>query len=198
MQEGRLRQLDDLREYIRGMLEHSWAPADAMGVQAAYLCVPAGDWERLWRIDRRLHAQRAPRETREAMRKMGRRLLATCRAIHPALNWGPLDEAVAAGRTPGTHSVVHGTAGALLGVPLDMAAEGFLYTCMVTAVNSALRLMSLGQTRGQALLAELLPLAEEAWGRVKGREPEELAAFSPVADIAMMRHEALYSRLFMS
>ncbi|MNR66377.1 Urease accessory protein UreF [compost metagenome] len=59
--------------------------------------------------------------------------------------------------------------------------------------------MSIGQTEGQRLLAQLLPVLASAWSEASHLDPlEDGFTNAPSAEIAMMRHEALYSRLFMS
>ncbi|UUZ83989.1 hypothetical protein LJK88_09615 [Paenibacillus sp. P26] len=199
VQSGRIERREELMNYIITMLHGSWAPVDALAVKAVYVYAPEARWEELWRVDRMQHVQRAAAETREGVAKMGRRLYQLGRAMYPGLAWEPLAEALAAGRCFGTHPLIHGWLSYQLEVPLDMAAEGYLYACTVTCINSGLRLMSLGQTDGQRSLAALLPEIQAAWQEASGLDPlEDGFGCTPSAEIAMMRHEGLYSRLFMS
>ena len=198
VQEGTAASLEDVGLYIASMLTHAWAPADCAAVKAVYRYGGCGDWARVWALDERLHASRLAAESREGLLKMGRRLLALAAEMHPSLDWAPLQSAVRDGLCPGTHPTVHGYAARLLGASEDEAAEGYLYTCITLAVNTALRLMPIGQTKAQALLASLLRRIPEAWAAVRDEEPEVFYAAAPAADGYMMRHEALYSRLFMS
>jgi urease accessory protein len=198
VQSGKLINLRDLNEYIVTMLFHAWAPMELMAVKAVYLHGPSDNWNSIWLADQLQHVQRAARETREGSQKMGRRLLRLARNIYPNMLWEPLDAAVQAGQCYATYPIVHGWIGWQLGVPLQQAAEGYLYCNMTHCINSALRLMSMGQTEGQALLAELLPRTSEAWLSVAEKDPTDCFSNTPAADINMMRHETLYSRLFMS
>lgn len=198
VQRGMVKTAEELQTYIRSMLFGCWAPSDAMGIKAVYLCVAEGDWERLWRIDQMLHVQRTAGETRNGMQKMGKRLMELACSLYPQMEWEVWQEALSSGRCKGTHSVIHGYIAYRLGVSLRAAAEGYFYTCISTSLNSALRLMPLGQTKCQQLLALLLPLTGEAWNAVERMDPEDMYAGSPAADISMMKHETLYSRLFMS
>ncbi|OAS15326.1 urease accessory protein UreF [Paenibacillus oryzisoli] len=198
VQQGRLTTISELEAYIRSMLACSWASSDAMVIKAAYLHIPQGELEKLWELDHMLHVQRVGSESRSGVQKMGRRLLQLSRSLYPELNWQPLDDEVSAGRCSSNHPVVHGWVSYHLGVPLNQAAEGYLYTCIMTCINSALRLMSIGQTQGQMLLAKLVPLTGSEWQRVSQLDPMEACTNSPSADLAMMQHETLYSRLFMS
>ncbi|MEC0230033.1 urease accessory protein UreF [Paenibacillus alba] len=198
VQQGRLQTVDELEAYISTMLANSWASSDAMVIKAAYQHMPSESWEQLWEIDHMLHVQRASSEARIGVQKMGRRLFQLAKSMYPDLPWQPLDEAVKAGRCSSNHPMIHGWVSYQLRVPLDQAVEGYLYSCIMTCINSALRLMSMGQTQGQILLAKLVPLTEREWRRVAHLDPLDAYMNSPAADLAMMQHETLYSRLFMS
>src|SRR5690349_4280534 len=70
VQQGRLTTVDELEAYIGTMLRNSWASSDAMVIKAAYVHIPAGEWEQLWAIDHMLHVQRASSEARSGVQKM--------------------------------------------------------------------------------------------------------------------------------
>jgi urease accessory protein len=198
VQQGRLQNMEQLEAYIRSMLTLSWAPFDAMAIKAVYMYAPSHEWGRLWEIDHMLHVQRASSETRSGVQKMGRRLHQLARSLYPDLDWSPLEMAIKENACAGTHALIHGWVSYHLQVPMQKAVEGFLYSCIVTCINSALRLMSMGQTQGQVLLAKLLPFTESAWQQVAHLDPSDAYTNTPSADLAMMQHETLYSRLFMS
>ncbi|MEI7025407.1 urease accessory protein UreF [Paenibacillus sp. y28] len=198
VQLGEIQTVDELKRYLAAMLVWNWAPADGMGIKAVYTYAPEARWEELWRTDQRLHAQRLASETRDGVQKMGRRLLLLCQNMHPQLMWQPLEQAVRQRHTAGTHAVVHGWTCWQFGLPLEMAAEGYLYTCLTTSVGSALRLMSMGQTEGQALIVAMLPFVQEAWRRAADGDPGAPRSTALGSEIFMMKHEELYSRLFMS
>jgi len=197
VQEGRIRTPDDLERYAETMLLQSWATLDAMVVKAVYAC-PRDDWERAWRIERLVHLQRAAAESRTAVEKMGRRLLRLAASVHPGIDLSPLEEAFRSGRCLATHPLVFGFLCRRLGFPLHQAVQGFLYGSLVTCVNSALRLMAIGQTEGQAIIARLIPLIAEAAEQTHDLAPEDAYGNTPLAELMAMRHETLYSRLFMS
>jgi urease accessory protein len=81
---------------------------------------------------------------------------------------------------------------------LDAAATGLLDATLQSCVGHATRAMRLGQTQAAMLVTEFLPDIETAWTAVAARDPWEFSTSVPCSDIAMMRHETLYSRLFMS
>ncbi|MUT67235.1 urease accessory protein UreF [Paenibacillus sp. NEAU-GSW1] len=198
VQEGRMATTAQLYEYAESMLRHSWATSDAMVIRAVYRDAPAGDWSPLWQVERLVHVQRVSSETRSGVEKMGRRMLQLAGAIHPQLDWTPLVQGLRSGECLATHPLVHGYACWKFGVTEEQAVQGYFYTCIVTCINSALRLMSMGQTEGQSLIAALAALTGEAAAISARMEPEEAYANMPMAELGMIRHERLYSRLFMS
>jgi urease accessory protein len=198
VQAGKLVSLHDLRSYVETMLFHTWAPMDLMAIKAVFIHAPNENWPNIWLIDQIQHVQRAAMETREGSQKMGRRLHRLAHALYPNFLWEPLDKAIRSGECCGTHAIVHGWIGWQIGIPLSKVVEGYLYCNMTHCINSALRLMSLGQTAGQTLVAELLPQIHDAWCSVEDLEPLDCYSNSPATDIYMMQHETLYSRLFMS
>jgi urease accessory protein len=198
VQSGKLVNIDDLRLYLQMMLFHAWAPMELMAIKAVYLYSPHDDWESIWQVDQIQHVQRLASESREGSQKMGRRLLRLSHAMYPDMLWDPIDDAIQKGKCNATYPIIHGWIAYQLKVPLEQAAQGFLYSNITHCINSALRLMSMGQTEGQSLLAQLLPLTSAAWQSVTHLDPLDCFSNSPAADIYQMRHETLYSRLFMS
>lgn len=198
VQEKRITNTVQLRSYVENMMIHNWACGDALVIKAVYRDAPAEDWDCLWAVERCVHTQRLAVESRKAAEKMGRRLLALAIEILPSIDWEPLAGACKQGDALATHALAHGFASYRLGIPMAQAVEGYLYTCVVNSMNSALRLMSMGQTEAQKLIAAILPLTKEALCIVEQTEPEEAWNSMPMAELAMIRHETLYSRLFMS
>lgn len=83
-------------------------------------------------------------------------------------------------------------------IPDTDAAHGYLWAWLENQVMAAVKLVPLGQTAGQRLLAALSPslpaLAEEALTRTDGPWDN----FTPGMSIASCQHETQYTRLFRS
>lgn len=198
VQSGHINSLHDLREYSQGMLFGSWSTCDSIAIKGVYEFTPQQQWDELWRLDLMLHCSRGARESREGMQKMGKRLLQLGQTMYPQLQWQPLTSAFKQQSCVGTYPLVYGWITLQLGIELADAVHGYLYSCLTSCVNNAVRLMSLGQTQAQTLIAQMLPLIPEAWLKVAELHPFDLATSTPMAEIAAMQHETLYSRLFMS
>lgn len=188
----------DLRAYLEGMLRHSWSTSDLMVVKAVYASGSAEGEAYSYRIERLVHCQRVAPETRDGMEKMGRRLLKLAPELFPELRIRHVSEAARTGECFGSYPLAYAVICRELGVTQGRAAEGYLYASVATTVNAGLRLISIGQTEAQRITASLFPLIGQAWESVRHMAPEDAYGAMPLADLAMMRHETLYSRLFMS
>lgn len=196
IQEKRVHDAEALKDYCETLLFGAWAPSDVLGVKAAYLW--ADEPEKIWQFDKAQHLARPAQETRVGLQKIGRRLIVLGAAIHPTLPWAEIENAVQSGEAAGGYATVYGWLCHQLKIELDSAATGFLFACLSSTINNAIRAMRLGQTDGQKIIASLIPQIEIAWREVKERDPWDFSTSVFQSDLAGMRHEVLYSRLFMS
>ena len=82
-------------------------------------------------------------------------------------------------------------------------AEKMALTCMLQAyvanlISAGVRLIPLGQTQGQRLLAHIEPLVLATAERATAASLDELGSIALRADLASMHHETQYTRLFRS
>jgi urease accessory protein len=83
-------------------------------------------------------------------------------------------------------------------IPVGPTLHGFLHALAANWISAGVRLVPLGQTDGQRVLASLQPLIHDAAGRAEMASLEDLGSSTFRADIASMRHETQYTRLFRS
>jgi urease accessory protein len=97
------------------------------------------------------------------------------------------------------YPVAVGRAAALIGVGLEQVLPLYLHGFASNLTGAAMRLVPLGQTQGQRVLAAMTPLcdllAQEA---LAGAGLDDLGGCTVMADIAAMKHETQYTRLFRS
>ena len=117
-----------------------------------------------------------------------------CAAWHSAA----LDRLLAACGGPIVYPVAVGLVGAAHGIPLAPVVHAFLHAVVSNWISAGARLVPLGQTDSQRLLAELEPVVADTATRVLAASLDELGSATFRADIASMRHEAQYTRLFRS
>jgi urease accessory protein len=76
--------------------------------------------------------------------------------------------------------------------------NAYLQALAANLVSAGVRLIPLGQTDGQRVLAALEPVVRATAARALVTGLEEVGAASFRADLASMRHETQYTRLFRS
>jgi urease accessory protein len=127
------------------------------------------------------------RERRLETTAMGAAFAATAAAAWPA------DDLVA---TPAPYPVAVGRAARAHGAPLETALTLFLHALAANLVSAGVRLIPIGQTDGQRLLAALLPAVRAVATEAAAAGVDDLGAMTLRADAATMRHETLETRLF--
>ena len=124
----------------------------------------------------------------------GRAFLATTRAAWPCTGARPRCAAHGAARSP-----IRSPSASL---PPAMASRSsrrlprFLQPLAANLVSAGMRLIPLGQTDGQRIIAALEPVIAAARGARSPRRSTRSAAASFRADWRSMRHETQYTRLF--
>jgi urease accessory protein len=109
-----------------------------------------------------------------------------------------LDRLAAAWRGPIAYPVAVAAACAGHGISLIPALHAFVHGVVANLVSAGVRLIPLGQTDGQRVLAALETQIAATAARALVTAVNEIGTTTPRADIAGMRHETQYTRLFRS
>jgi urease accessory protein len=99
---------------------------------------------------------------------------------------------------PIAYPIAVGIAAAGHAIPLNDALTAFLHAVAANLVSAGVRLIPLGQTDGQRALASIEPVIATAASRALNTALADIGGASFRADIASMRHERQYTRLFRS
>jgi len=201
--EGLLQRHDGLAVSAwRGILAEIWKThllrSDGLLGLQAHRAMVAGDLERVRDADRVLHAMKLPRELREASTNTGRAFLAEAGAVVSTPLLEALRAQVEAGTTPGHHAVVFQSVGAVLGADAGESLVTWGYQTIAQMTAALLRLGVLGHRAATSLIASLGPVVDAGARRVLDLGAGDVASFAPLLEIASMRHERQYSRLFRS
>ncbi|MEC0106743.1 urease accessory UreF family protein [Paenibacillus taichungensis] len=196
--DGRIRTIAQLEQFIRGQLHSSLVRLDGLAIKGVYQAIEQQDAALLALYDKRVHAQRTPRELRESGHKMGKRLLKLARSLYPWMDFSLIDEAVQEHGAFCGITTIHGYINYQLEIGMEEAVTGHLYTSVNAYVNSALRLLPIGQTDAQMLIQKLLNDIDSEWSQIRDDDPEDMHSFGIAQEIYAMRHESLPARLFMS
>jgi urease accessory protein len=107
-----------------------------------------------------------------------------------------LDRLTAAWNGPPAYPVAVAAACAGHGVAVAPALQAFLHGVVSNLVSAGVRLVPLGQTDGQRVLAALEVPIMQAAERSLNTGPDDIGMAALRSDIASMRHETQYTRLF--
>lgn len=97
-----------------------------------------------------------------------------------------------------TYPVALGHAARRRGLPVRQTCAMYLHAFASNLTSAAIRLVPLGQTEGQAILAALSPLCQTLAEDAQHLTLDDLGGSVMLADIASMKHETQYTRLFRS
>jgi urease accessory protein len=153
----------------------------------------------LCQLDREIDAWKLAHETREASVQIGVRRLRALANICPG---SPLllDYArdIEQGAARGHHLVVFALQAAMESIPRDAALLTWAYQALAAVCAASLKLIRIGQDAIQRTLraacVELPGIVERSCAVVRA----DAGCFSPMLEIASMRHERAFERLFIS
>lgn len=97
---------------------------------------------------------------------------------------------------PIAYPVAVGTVAAGHGVPLDLTLHAFLHAQTANWISAGVRLIPLGQTDSQRVMAMLEPVVGVVSQRALAAALDDIGSATFRADLASMRHETQYTRLF--
>ena len=96
------------------------------------------------------------------------------------------------------YPVALGHAAAQQGIPLPQTCSMYLHGFASNLTSAAIRLVPLGQTEGQTIITAMSPLCEDITRNATDLTLDDLGGSTILADIASMKHETQYTRLFRS
>ncbi|HEX6242149.1 MAG TPA: urease accessory UreF family protein [Polyangiales bacterium] len=179
-----------LGRWIRGVLHRQLATLDAPIMLRVLRAARAADRAAIERWNDFLLAHRESREFALEDAQLGGSLARLLRELRDACA-GLLPD------KPG-HATAFGVAAAAGECAERDVLAAFLFGFAENQITAALKCLSMGQTAGQRVLAQLsaeLPaLVEQSWQR----EDDQLGSFAPGLSLASALHETQYTRLFRS
>jgi urease accessory protein len=195
---GSVSDADGVEQILRAHLQGSAGPTDAVAVVNALQAAAANDLDRCLELDALVDAMKPASELRDASRQMGRQTVRVADALVEHRVIREFARLASADITPCHHCVVFGIAGGAQGWPLYEAAAAYLYSSTAAIVGAALRLIPLGQLKGQLIISNLRPLIGTLADDATRKGVADMAGFAPGLEIASMRHVAMDARLFRS
>lgn len=190
-----IRDVASLIGWVDDLLRHGGPFADAVLLAHAFHAVEAGDEPRLVEVLELAAAFAPSRERQMETLNQGDAFVTATRAAWPA----PIFERLAAiwdGRV--AYPVAVGIAAAAHGLPLAPTLAAYLNAVAANLISAAVRLVPLGQTDGNKALAAATTAVREVARLADAVPLERIGGAALRSDIASMRHETQYTRLFRS
>ena len=192
---GDVRDAESLRAWLAIMLHQGGGFCDAVFLVHAHRAATADDGAAV-RAVAELAAAFAPSKERHLeTTAQGRAFLEATRAAWPC---AALDRLVAGWDGPIAYPVAVGVAAAGHGIAVEPSLAAFLQAVAANLVSAGVRLIPLGQSDGQRALAALEPVVAATAQRALATPLDEVGGAAFRADLAAMRHETQYTRLFRS
>jgi len=180
-----------LRAWVEDVLRHGGGHNDAVILRHAHRA--AGEVDGLAGIAELALASQPSRERRAESVGQGNAFLAAATA------WRPRTLRVLADRVGDLpYQVAVGALAGAQGIPEDDVVLGFLQAFAANLISAAVRLVPLGQSTGLAVLAALEPAILAVAEVTANKTLDDIGGACFRSDIAAMRHETQYTRLFRS
>lgn len=190
---GDVRDAATLEGWIAAMLAEGGGFCDAVFLAHAHAAAAAGDATALRGVAELAAAFAPSRERFLETTLQGRAFLDVTRAAWPC---AALD--LLAADAPVAYPVAVAAAAAGHGIPLADTLTAFLHALAANLVSAGVRLVPLGQTDGQRTLAALETTIADTAARARATPLEAVGGAAFRADLASLRHETQYTRLFRS
>ena len=182
---------ESLLAWLGVVLRHGTGRADAIILRHAHRA--AGDIEALVAVTELALALPSSRERHAEGVGQGNAFRLAAAAWQPAVLTG-LHERV--GDIP--YAVAVGALAGSKAIGEDLAAAAYLQTLAANLISAAVRLVPLGQSVGLAVLAALEPVIAAVALDTGSAGLHDLGGCALRSDLAAMRHETQYTRLFRS
>ena len=191
---GKVQDGETLGRWTEDILRHGAGQSDAIFLAHAWRAVHDGN-EGLLAETVELAAAFAPSaERRLETLAQGAAFLAATRAAWP----NPALDRLAAQAGEVAYPVAVGVSAAAHHLPLQATAHAFVQAFAANLVSAGVRLIPLGQSDGLRVLAKLEALIPPLVAGALDASLDDVGGAAVMADIASMRHETQYTRLFRS
>lgn len=185
-----------LKDFVATVLDHDAGRIDAAIVAAAWEAAENDDAGRLDDLADLATAWRGSSEMGLESTAQGAAFLRTTRAAWPSALLDAL--ATKRERKPLPLSVAVGAAAAVHDVPLIPVLTAYLHSVAANLVSAGIRLVPLGQTEGQRILAAIEGLVGTIAAEAAVTPLDEIGSSAALVDWCSIRHETQYTRLFRS
>ncbi|WP_257350385.1 urease accessory protein UreF [Pseudalkalibacillus decolorationis] len=188
----------ELVDYCKSYLFYNLACGDAILVKESHQAAENKDYDKLVYLEQICNGMKLARELRSGSIKMGKQFLQTVLPLGESELMKEWKSRFDDKEIKGHYAVLYGIYTASHGIDKEKTVSRFLYASINGLIQNAVRAVPLGQNSGVQALYELLSLIEEAGNCVMNYTLDDLYNNALGIEMASMKHEYLFSRLFIS
>jgi urease accessory protein len=192
---GDIKDAGTLKTWLGVMLSEGGGLADAVVFAHAYRAAEAASGKALRDVAELAAAFAPSKERHLETTAQGNAFVEAMRAAWPC---DAIERLKTIWNGPVAYPVAVAVAAAGHGIALEPALAAYLQAVAANWVSAGVRLIPLGQSDGQRVLAALEPLVAVAAQRAPGIKLDDIGSSAFRADLASARHETQYTRLFRS
>jgi len=193
VEDGRIRDEATLADWIGGIVRFGAGWSDAVLFSETYAC--DGDAAALGALNTFAVALAPSSERHLEMTAQG---TAFIKATKDAWAWDGVEDIKASLGTEIAYSVAVAAAAHGHGIDKAPAIHAYLHGFAANLVSAGVRLIPLGQSAGQRVLAGLEIVIDETAAAALEATLDDVGGIAVLSDIAAMQHETQYTRLFRS
>lgn len=192
---GLVRDGESLVNWLEADLCHGSGRNEAIFFSEAWRRARDDDRPKLLEVAELAAAFRGTSELALESSQQGAACLATLRKAWPdrVLDW--LSDTLRERRIQPALAVVVGVRSARQDIPAELALPAFLQSYIANLVMAGVRLIPLGQTQGQLVVAELERAVLTTSAHAQEAAIDDLGSAAFMVDLASMAHETQYTRL---
>jgi len=193
-----------LEQWLLNVIETGMTHVDIPLLQIIYQAVERQDLDAFTRAVQWVRACRETKELRDEEAHRGRAMAAIIKELglcHAGManaakkpNHDPWHKVISSSQLAG-----FAFAATLWEIPIQVAAQGYLWSWLENQVLAAVKIIPLGQSSGQRVLARLSPTIDTAVATgLQIKDVEQMGSSLPAFGLACSNHETQYTRLFRS
>ncbi|MGJ3258539.1 MAG: urease accessory protein UreF [Rhodospirillales bacterium] len=193
VEDGRVTGEAALAAWAESIVRHGSGWSDAVLFAHAHAC--AGEVSRLAEVNDFAIALTPSAERHLETTAQG---TAFVKATKDAWPWPDMEAGIEALGSKVAYPVAVAMAASAHGIPLAAALNAYLHGFAANLVSAGVRLIPLGQSAGQRVLAGLENAITETAAAAENASFDDVGGIAVTSDIAAMQHETQYTRLFRS
>jgi urease accessory protein len=192
---GDIRDGESLRRWLEVVIRDGGGFCDAVLFVHAHRSAADGDTAALRIVAELAAAFASSKERYLETTAQGAAFVQATQAAWPCF---ALDVLAEAWSGPTAYPIAVGVTAAGHGIAVEPALRAYLHAVAANLISAGVRLIPLGQTDGQRVLAALEAPVDAAARRALTASLDDIGSAALRADIGSMRHETQYTRLFRS